>query len=338
MSALQRAVSRIVCTVLPAVILLIAARAGAQANKADVNIVVHGGAGSPVSQSGDLVPAVEAAWSALEGGASALDAAVAAVVVLEDNPRFNAGTGGNIRLDGETVQMDAAVMNERGDFGAVSVIQRVKNPVRVAKGVLETPHLLLSGDGATRFARTLGYPDYDPKTPESRRRYERLRKRMRDDALGGEFEGFDWKRHWNFPSPLARVLEPSDTVGAAVHDGRGGFGVAISTGGTSVTLYGRVGDVPIYGAGSYAGEAGAACATGWGEYIIRERLSQRVHEWIADGMSAKSAVEKGIALFPEHIGVGLIAVSPDGIGAYSNRNMAWAGMTKGRLERADDGD
>ena len=159
---------------------------------------------------------------------------------------------------------------------------------------------------------------------------------MESDGLGGGYKNFDWKKHWNFPQPLSEILEPKDTVGAVVFDGKDGFAAAISTAGTAVTLYGRVGDVPIFGAGSYAGEKGAACATGWGEYIIRERLSQFAYECIDAGDTAEEAVKKGINKFPDHIGVGLIAVSDDGIGAWSNRDMAWAGYRNGDIVRADD--
>ena len=104
--------------------LMIAGQSRAETSLDSVAIVVHGGTGSSIERSEDIVPAVERALTVLRRGGSALDAAIAAVVVLEDDPAFNAGTGAFIRLDGKTVQMDAAAMNERGDFGAVSVIQR----------------------------------------------------------------------------------------------------------------------------------------------------------------------------------------------------------------------
>lgn len=299
-------------------------------------VMVHGGAKSPASRSAAVARAADAAWKALAAGASATDAAVTAAVVLEDDPTFNAGTGSNIRMDGETVQMDAAVMNERGDFGAVAVIERVKNPILVAHEVMKSPHLMLAGEGATRFARTLGMPDYDPRTPESRERYAQLLFRMKSEGLTEGWENFDWKKHWNFPKKLSDVLKPNDTIGAVVRDGKGGFAAAVSTGGTSTTLYGRVGDVPILGAGSYAGPAGAVCATGWGEYIVREHLSQRVYEFMAEGSAPAAAIAKGLALFPKDIDIGLVAVDKDGVSADSNTTMAWAGVVDGKPIRADD--
>ncbi|MBI3736281.1 isoaspartyl peptidase/L-asparaginase, partial [Candidatus Sumerlaeota bacterium] len=282
-----------------------------------------------------LLPAVEAGWRKLAEGGSALEAAVAATAALEDEPSLNAGTGSNIRMDGETVQMDAAVMDQTGDFGAVAVIERVKNPVLVAREVMRSPHLVLAGDGAIRFARALGMKDYDPRTTESIQRYKALQARMNNGGLGDEWKDFDWKRYWNFPKPLNEALKPRDTVGTVVFDGKGGFAAAISTGGTSTTLYGRVGDVPIMGAGIYAGPMGAVATTGWGEYIIRENLSRRVYEWIASGIPPKEAAEKGLALYPSHIGIGVIAVSKDGYWAASNTQMAWSANIDGKLIRAD---
>lgn len=323
------------------ILLLITARSGADdsglapiAPLRPATVLVHGGAGTLPSQSGRVAVAAQAAWDALRRGATAMDAAVAAVVVMEDDPNFNAGTGSNIRMDGETVQMDAAVMNERGDFGAVAVIERVKNPVLVARGVMASPHLMLAGDGATRFARSMGFPDYDPRTRESLERHEQLRGRMSEGGLGENWDHFDWKRHWNFPARLPEELIPHDTVGAVVADGRGGFAVAISTGGTTPTLDGRVGDAPIPGAGSFAGPYGAVCATGWGEYIIRENLSRRVYDWMAAGDTPEEAVRKGMAIFPPELGMGLIAVSPKGHAASANTTMAWAGMVRGEAVSA----
>src|SRR5207249_3402115 len=114
--------------------------------------------------------------SLLESGSSALDAVVEAIVVLEDDPRLNAGTGSRMRLDGRT-QMDAALMDSRMETGGVAVIEAVKNPIRVARDVMGTPHVLLAGKDATAFARTKGHPSYDPN-PD-------LRQEIDDDRIDG---------------------------------------------------------------------------------------------------------------------------------------------------------
>lgn len=132
-------------------------------------LVTHGGAGGPRENSDACERAGDAGLRALAEGGNALSAAVAATVVLEDDPRLNAGTGSNLRLDGETIEMDAAVMTGDARFGAVAAIQRVRNPVEVARAVLDTPHLLLAGEGATRFARApAAYPTTTP-SPSVRR-------------------------------------------------------------------------------------------------------------------------------------------------------------------------
>src|SRR6185369_12947521 len=133
----------------------------------------HGGAASPNTLSDGCVAAARAAQAALDAGGDALAAALAATAALEDDARFNAGTGSNLRLDGRTIEMDASVMTSDGRFGAVSCIERVQNPVLVAARVMETPHLLLVGAGATAFARRLGFPPYDPSTARAREKYAR---------------------------------------------------------------------------------------------------------------------------------------------------------------------
>src|SRR5512133_908778 len=183
--------------------------------------VVHGGAGSPRARMDGTDPAAVKALATLKAGGSALEAALAGVVVLENDPRFNAGTGANIRLDGKTVQMDAAAMDgATGGFGAVAAIERVKNPVKVARRVMDTPHLLIVGDGATRFARAMGFPEHDPICPENRARYERVKRILLGSEPGAveAWKRFDWRKAWNFPGPvppeLAQAAGSPDTVGA----------------------------------------------------------------------------------------------------------------------------
>lgn len=184
--------------------LLLLATLGALLSAAPPAAVVHGGAGSPRRRMDGTDRAAAKALAALKGGAPALDAALAAVVVLEDDPRFNAGTGANIRLDGKTIQMDAACMDgETGGFGAVAAIERVKNPVLVARKVMATPHLLIVGEGATRFARALGFPDYDPTCTENKARFQRVQAILKgsDPQQLEAWKRYDWKQAWNFPTP-----------------------------------------------------------------------------------------------------------------------------------------
>lgn len=298
--------------------------------------MAHGGALSNPAFSDGCRAAVDAALDALEKNGDPLEAAIAGVVVLEDDPRFNAGTGSRVRLDGKTVQMDAAVMRSDGRFGAVAVIEAVKNPVLVARAVMDTPHLLLAGDGATQFARTLGMAPYDPATPERKQQTADLIEKLRraDPTLPAGWQGFDWRSRWNFETTLeaagltARDLG-SDTVGVVVRASDGRFAAAISTGGTALTLRGRVGDVPILGAGVYAGPRGAVAATGTGERIIEATLSRRVYDWIAAGMSPADAAQRAVDELANTGGVGLIVLGERDMAAATDREMSWAARTLG---------
>jgi L-asparaginase/beta-aspartyl-peptidase (threonine type) len=308
-------------------------------------VVVHGGVGSPRARTDGTSAAAGRGMGVLREGGPALDAAIAAVVHLEDDCRFNAGTGANIRIDGKTVQMDAAVMDgATGRFAAVAAIERVKNPVLVARKVLETPHVLVVGDGATRLARLFGFPDHDPICKESREKHERVRRILLGKETGPALEAwkrFDWRRFWNFPGPLPADLREAvgtpDTVGAVARDPRGGFAAAISTGGTTITFFGRVGDVPVHGAGIHAGPVGAVACTGQGEEIIRRLVARSVYEDLERGLAPQAAVEKALSDFPPDVDLGVIAVGRSGEGGGANwsaerkafggpyrENMAWS--------------
>jgi L-asparaginase/beta-aspartyl-peptidase (threonine type) len=315
--------------------------------------------GSPADWSPDCQAAADTALTALRGGTSALDAAVGGTQVMENIHRFNAGTGANIRLDGKSIQMDAAVMTSEGRFGAVAVIERVLHPVAVARAVLGTPHLLLAGEGATRFAHAAGFKDAVPTCDEAEAKFKKRAAALLEHKTGDPaFDTFDWRRFWNFPNPIppelggpgkggprggaaggrgargggggaatapasAPALWLGDTVGTVCRDGDGRFAATLSTGGTSITLYGRVGDVPIMGAGLFAGPAGAVACTGFGEMIIREAEARTVYNLMAGGLSARDAVRRGCQAFPESADLGVIAVGRDGWGVAANRSMAY---------------
>ena len=120
-------------------------------------VVVHGGAGSPGVFTDGCKIACERAFAMLEAGTSSLDTVTEAVKVMEDDGRFNAGIGSALRLDGKTIEMDAAIMNSEGKIGIVMAIKKIRNPVLAAREVLRTPHIALAGDGATVFARRQGF-------------------------------------------------------------------------------------------------------------------------------------------------------------------------------------
>ena len=246
-----------------------------------VAILVHGGAGAIFPDDRALacaqgcLAAARAGHRILAAGGTALDAAVAACTALEDDPLFNAGTGSCLNADGE-VEMDACVMDGANlQAGAVAAIRGVRNPIRVARLVMErSPHVLLAGPGAERFARAHGVEPWPPARLVTERALARWQKE-RDDAGG--------------PPSLG-------TVGAVALDAHGHVAAATSTGGTSFKLPGRVGDSPLPGAGTYADDAtGAVSATGQGEAIIRVVLARAVCDRLAAGDSAQQAAEAGLA-------------------------------------------
>jgi beta-aspartyl-peptidase (threonine type) len=252
---------------------------------------VHGGCGRWASKDtaralAGVRAAVAAARRVLADGGRALDAVCAAVVALEDDPLFNAGTGCVLNREG-AAEMDAAVMTgENLRCGGVAAITRVKNPVLVARQVMEaTPHVLLAGAGATAFARAHGFSDYDPITRESLRRFR-----------------------------LRAVVASPGTVGAVALDADGHLAAATSTGGVSLKLPGRVGDSPIPGAGNYATAHAAASATGAGELMMRTLATKSACDLIAAGHAAQRAASAAIRALPAQAGEsgGMIALDARG--------------------------
>jgi L-asparaginase / beta-aspartyl-peptidase len=325
-------------------------------------IIAHGGQGSPAARSDGPAAAVDRGFEQLASDdADPLAAAIAAVELLEDDPRFNAGTGANLRLDGRTIEADAAVMDDRGRFGAVTGIADLRYPVRVAEAVLATPHLFLAGPGAQAFAATLELEARELATDQARRKLERGYAQL--FAEQGPWAAWDWREHWNFAAAppadldeaLARLREASeqpdtgeqsdaseqpdaatrDTVGAVVRTGAGRYAAALSTGGTTLAIRGRVGDVPILGAGLYAGPHGAVAATGKGEAIMRERVAAEVYRRLEAGETPNDAIRLAIRAISPEEGVGVIAVSERGWGAMATSQMAWAVRGTELRERAD---
>jgi L-asparaginase / beta-aspartyl-peptidase len=291
-------------------------------------IVVHGGAGSPATYADGCERAAQLAVEELAISADALEAAIAAVAALEDDGRFNAGSGSVLCLDGATVEMDASIMDTRGRLGAVACVQGVKNPVLLARAVAETPHWLLAGDGANRFAAAIGHPAHTAISDRQRAAHAKVVRELagRVPAMPGlSPEAKAFLRFWNYQTPLDLPAHAAcDTVGAVVRGPDGHFAVALSTGGSAPSLLGRVGDTPIIGSGFYAGPAGAVAATGIGEQIVRHLLARTVYGWIEDGMPLEQALKRGVDLFDPKVPVGLIAVSGADAGSHSNQDMPHA--------------
>lgn len=245
----------------------------------------------------------------LRRGGRALDAVIEAIVVLEDDPRLNAGTGSRMRIDGR-IQMDAALMDSTLEAGGVAAVEEVRNPILVARDVFDTPHVLLVGPDAIAFARSKGHARYNPATEESRQRLAESLAKIRQGHLPR------YARKW-------KGWDVRDTVGAVARDRRGRFAAGSSTGGTAFMLPGRVGDSPIVGAGLYAGPRAAVTVTGIGEEIMKRTLSKFVYDRIDRGASPQVASDSGLALFRSDVPVGIVAVSARGWGVASNRPMAF---------------
>jgi beta-aspartyl-peptidase (threonine type) len=245
-------------------------------------IIVHGGAGAdPVEGRDELRQGMRAAaaagWRVLAAGGAALDAVESAVRALEDHPRFNAGRGSVLTRDG-TIEMDASIMEGDGlACGAVAAVSRIANPITLARRVLETRrHVMLVGDGALAFARSMGIPECDADalvTDRQRRRHAELA--GRHAKLGG-------------------------TVGAVALDRSGIIAAATSTGGTAGKLPGRVGDSALIGCGTYAESSiGGVSCTGDGEAIIRVVLGHRALAYLKDADDPEYAAQVAVDLLVE---------------------------------------
>jgi len=277
-----------------------------------ISLIAHGGAGNwRPGREEDAVEGMRAAVTAgrniLVDSGTALDAVCATVVALEDNPIFNAGTGAVLNFDG-FCEMDACVM-ESSDcrVGAVSGLQRVRNPVLVARRVMEdTDHVMLTAEGAQRFARVMGFGDHDPITPERRADWRDKRDRV-DDVLGKH--ALRMRRFLKAHPEYA-----GGTVGAAAVDANGVLAAATSTGGVTLKLAGRVGDSPLPGAGNYASPWVAASATGTGEFVMRTLATRAISESVEHGATLAAAMQAMLDQLGKQFDadVGFIAVDRSG--------------------------
>ncbi len=295
-----------------------------------IALIVHGGAGSWRPGSDDdairgTTAAVMVGRKILETGGSALDAAIAASLVLEDNPIFNAGTGAVLNFDG-FVEFDACVMvSDASQIGAVSGLQRVKNPILVARQVMEqTDHVMLTGDGATRFARVMGHADYDPITAARRADWADKKAKL-EVAVGADGKGAMKIRNFLQSHPEYA----GGTIGVVALDDNGVLCACTSTGGVTMKLVGRVGDTPLPGCGTYASKFAASSATGTGEYVIRALATRQISDNVEKGMSLEASIGGVLDALGRDFDadVGFIGIDSKGnaVGAHRTQHMphAW---------------
>jgi len=273
-------------------------------------LVIHGGAGvvrkemTPEKEKAvraALERALQAGYSTLKSGGSSLDAVTHAIVVLEDDPNFNAGKGAVFNHDGKN-ELDASIMDGATlRAGAVANVHRIKNPIELARAVMEkSEHVMLIDDGAEKFAQSIGMQLVDPKYFYTEARWKALQEAIAEEK--------------------AKTVESGKTphhgtVGAVALDSKGNLAAGTSTGGMTNKRFGRVGDSPIIGAGTYADARCAVSATGWGEFYIRATAARDICarvEFRGDALK-KAADEVVLGVIPKLGGDGgVIALDKDG--------------------------
>ena len=297
-------------------IFAVGAEAGSQARSSAPTfaLVIHGGAGT--LRRDRMPPALEQAYrdtlsialrrgyDILARGGSSLDAVEAVIRIMEDSPLFNAGKGAVFTSAG-TNELDASIMDGRTlAAGSVAAVQRVRNPISLARLVMEkSPHVMMVGAGAEEFARLQGVELVAPHYFWTERRWKQLEeeKRAADTARKAGFSAGEHK---------------FGTVGAVALDKAGNLAAGTSTGGTSMKRYGRVGDAPIIGAGTYANNASCAVSgTGDGEFFIRNNVAADIcarvrYTGVSIGRAADDVVMK--VLVAQRGGGGVIAMDPKG--------------------------
>ena len=262
-----------------------------------VTILTHGGAGSKNEYSDGTLNAAEACVESVRSGAAVIDAVCRAVAVLEDDSRFNAGVGSHRRSDG-SVQMDAAVMDDGGRFGAVAAVEGYRNPIHIARCVAETEYRVLAGRGAAEFARQ------------------------------GDFITLSADQVTEGGEDFSTGDRATDTVGAVAYDGKR-FAAGLSTGGIKGAHPGRVGDVPLIGCGLYAGSVAAVAATGSGEAITMNLTAIRAYQLLEKGRAPEDVLREALSWFDDSDAFGLILVTREGHAGGSNRSMAWSELSIG---------
>lgn len=293
-----------------------------------IAMIVHGGAWTiPDDQvephQAGCRAALAVGWDLLSRGASALDAVEAAVRIMEDDPIFDAGTGSVLTSEG-TVELDAAIMDGRSlRYGAVANLRRIRNPITLARHVLDGPATFLVAEGAEQFAARQGIAFCENQELIVDREV-RLWQEWRAAQAGAPPTS----------APQSDGLQVTavghDTVGAIALDSSGNLVAANSTGGTPFKLPGRVGDTPMVGCGLYADAlVGAAVCTGWGESIVRVALARRAVELLERGYAPQSAAEYAVRTLARSVSGGsggCILLTPTGqVGlAWNTRRMAYA--------------
>lgn len=280
-----------------------------------MEILVHGGAGSSPQEPATRQAVLD---EAARDGAAAPDpasAVVDAVTILEDSPRFNAGVGGAVQSDGR-IRTDAGIMTGDGSAGAVCGMLGVANAAQVANAVrTRTPHVLLCGEHAERFADEIGVPT-DVDCWSDRRREQWHEEGLEDASYGEQLE-----------TVRDRFGDGADTVGAVATDGSA-VAAATSTGGRWLALAGRVGDVPQIGCGFFASSAGAVSTTGAGEGIAKVTMARLAERELAEHGDPQLAAERALDAFSSRAAgtAGLIVISQDGerASAYSSELMQTA--------------
>ncbi len=292
-----------------------------------VALVIHGGAGTMSREAltpereaeirADLDRALDAGHAVLRTGGSALDAVTAAVVVLEDSPHFNAGKGAVFNAEGVN-ELDAAIMDGATQrAGAVAAIHRTKNPIKLARAVMEqSRHVMLIGEGAEKFGESVGIEFVDPAYFHTEHRWQQLQDAKAKEATQAALP----RSHYY------------GTVGAVALDAEGRIATATSTGGTTNKRWGRVGDTPVIGAGTYAGARCGVSATGTGEFFIRLMVAYDIcarMDYRGDSLAA-SAEEVVMKRLPALGGDGgIIALDADGnISAIFNTSGMYRGWVK----------
>lgn len=309
-------------------------------------LLVHGGAWAipaeaEAAHEAGVRSAMEAGYAILAGGGPALDAVEAAVAVMEDDPAFDAGLGSFLTSDGR-VQLDALLMDGgRMLAGGVACVERLRNPIRAARLVLEkSPHVYFVGEGAEAFAAAHGMELIANSELVLERERERLRAAQARAAAGladGTF--VDLADDKDRETAAAKKPDSHDTVGAVALDAGGNLAAATSTGGTLNKTPGRVGDSSLIGCGCYADNLAAAVSlTGWGEPIMKLVLGKWATDRVAEGTAPELAAREAISYLYNRLGGhgGIILLGPDGrFGmAHNTPAMAWglataAGMRAG---------